>query len=232
MEPLKPIWSFYVGPMKIDIVPEVVMQWIIIVIVAAIAIWATRNLKLRPNKKQVVVEYIYTSLRNAVTANMGEEFLDVLPFIGSLAAFLLFMNLTGLVGLPVPTKSFSVTVGMALITFYMVQYYTIRKYGLKSYFGGYTFPIAIITPINILERIMLPVSLALRLFGNILAATFLVELCYEALGHIGFIAQLGIPIPLHAYFDVFDGGIQTVIFIMLTMINIKMIADHSGHTEH
>lgn len=232
MEPLKPLWSFDVGPIKIDIVPEIVMQWIIILIIAAIAIWATRNLTLRPNKKQVVVEYIYTTLKNVITANMGEEFLDVLPFIGSLAVFLLFMNLTGLFGLPVPTKSFSVTVGMALVTFYMVQYYTIRKYGLKSYFGGYTFPIALITPINILERIMLPVSLALRLFGNILAATFLVELCYEALGHIGFITQIGIPIPLHAYFDIFDGGIQTVIFIMLTMINIKMIADHSGHTEH
>lgn len=232
MEPLKPLWSFNVGSIKIDIVPEIIIQWIIILIIAAIAIWATRNLTLRPNKKQVVVEYIYTTLRNVITANMGEEFLDVLPFIGSLAVFLLFMNLTGLFGLPVPTKSFSVTVGMALVTFYMVQYYTIRKYGLKSYFGGYTFPIALITPINILERIMLPVSLALRLFGNILAATFLVELCYEALGHIGFITQLGIPIPLHAYFDIFDGGIQTVIFIMLTMINIKMIADHSGHTEH
>jgi len=232
VEPLKPLWSFNVGSIKIDIVPEIIIQWIIILIIAAIAIWATRNLTLRPNKKQVVVEYIYTTLRNVITANMGEEFLDVLPFIGSLAVFLLFMNLTGLFGLPVPTKSFSVTVGMALVTFYMVQYYTIRKYGLKSYFGGYTFPIALITPINILERIMLPVSLALRLFGNILAATFLVELCYEALGHIGFITQLGIPIPLHAYFDIFDGGIQTVIFIMLTMINIKMIADHSGHTEH
>lgn len=232
MEPLKPLWSFNVGSIKIYIVPEIIIQWIIILIIAAIAIWATRNLTLRPNKKQVVVEYIYTTLRNVITANMGEEFLDVLPFIGSLAVFLLFMNLTGLFGLPVPTKSFSVTVGMALVTFYMVQYYTIRKYGLKSYFKGYTFPIALITPINILERIMLPVSLALRLFGNILAATFLVELCYEALGHIGFITQLGIPIPLHAYFDIFDGGIQTVIFIMLTMINIKMIADHSGHTEH
>lgn len=232
MEPLKPLWSFDVGSIKIDIVPEIVMQWIIIIIIAAIAIWATRNLKLRPNKKQVVVEYIYTTLKNVVTANMGEEFLDVIPFIGSLGVFLLFMNFAGLFGLPVPTKNFSITVGMALITFYMVQYYTIRKYGLKSYFGGYAFPIALITPINILERIMLPISLALRLFGNILAATFLVELCYEALGHIGFIAQLGIPIPLHAYFDIFDGGIQTIIFIMLTMINIKMIAEHSGHTEH
>nr|WP_207738530.1 F0F1 ATP synthase subunit A [Clostridium sp. D46t1_190503_E9] len=226
------MWSYAIGPIKIEIVPEVVMQWITIVLIALIAIWATRNMKLRPNKKQAVVEYIYTMLKNVVTANMGEEFLDIIPFIGSLAVFLLFMNFTGLIGLPVPTKNFSVTVALALITFYMVQFYTIRKYGLKSYFGGYTFPLAIITPINILERIMLPVSLALRLFGNILAATFLVELCYEALHHIGFIAQIGIPVPLHAYFDIFDGGIQTVIFVMLTMINIKMIAEHSGHAEH
>lgn len=232
MEPLEPIWSYAIGPIKIEIVPEVVMQWITIALIAIIAIWATRNMKLRPNKKQAVVESIYTMLKNVVTANMGEEFLDIIPFIGSLAVFLLFMNFTGLIGLPVPTKNFSVTVALALITFYMVQFYTIRKYGLKSYFGGYTFPLAIITPINILERIMLPVSLALRLFGNILAATFLVELCYEALHHIGFIAQIGIPVPLHAYFDIFDGGIQTVIFVMLTMINIKMIAEHSAHTEH
>ena len=89
------------------------MQWIIIALVAIIAIWATRNMKIRPNKKQVVVEYIYTTLRKVVIDNMGEEFLDIIPFIGSLAVFLLFMNLTGLVGLPVPTKSFSVTVALA-----------------------------------------------------------------------------------------------------------------------
>lgn len=232
MEVLKPLWSFYIGPIKVDIVPEIVMQWIIILIIAIVVVLSTRNLKVRPNKKQVIVEYIYTSLKNVITANMGEEFLDIIPFIGSLATFLLALNLTGLFGLPVPTKNFSVTLGLALIAFYMVQYYTIRKYGLKSYFGGYTFPLVIITPINILERIMLPVSLALRLFGNVLAATFLVELCYEALGHVGFIASIGIPVPLHAYFDVFDGGIQTVIFIMLTMMNIKIVAEHSGHTEH
>ena len=232
MEPLEPIWSFYVGPLKIDIVPEVVMQWIIILIIAVIAIWSTRNLKIRPNKRQVVVEYIYTTLKNVVTTNMGEGFLDLIPFIGSLAVFLIFMNLTGLFGLPVPTKSFGVTVALALITFYMVQYYTIRKYGLKTYFRGYTFPLAIITPINILERLMLPISLALRLFGNILAATFLVELAYEALEHIGFIAGIGIPVPLHAYFDIFDGAIQAIIFIMLTMVNIKMVAEHSSDAEH
>ena len=64
------------------------MQWIIIAIIAIIAIWSTNNLKLRPNKKQVVVEYIYNILKNVVTANMGEEFLDVIPFIGTFISIL------------------------------------------------------------------------------------------------------------------------------------------------
>ena len=81
-------------------------------------------------------------------------------------------------------------------------------------------------PLNIIERIMLPVSLSLRLFGNILAASFIVELVYESLDKIAWIAQIGLPIPLHAYFYVFDGTIQMVIFVMLTMINIKVVAEH------
>ena len=227
METLEPIWSFGLGPFTVDIAPEVVIQWGIMLLVTGLAIWSTKGMKIRPGKKQTVVETLYTTVKDAIVSNMGEKFTDMIPFIGSLFIFLLLMNFIGLIGLPVPTKNFSVTVGLALITFFMVQYYSISKYGLKSYFKGYTYPLAIITPINILERVMLPVSLSLRLFGNILAATFLVELCYEALGSIGFIAKLGIPVPLHAYFDVFDGGIQTIIFIMLTMINIKMTAEHS-----
>lgn len=227
METLEPIWSFGLGSFTIEITPEVVIQWGIMLLITGLAIWSTKGMRVRPGKKQTVVETLYTTVKDAIVSNMGEEFTDMIPFIGSLFIFLLLMNFIGLIGLPVPTKNFSVTVGLALITFFMVQYYSISRHGLKSYFKGYTYPLALITPINILERIMLPVSLALRLFGNILAATFLVELCYEALGNIGFIAKLGIPIPLHAYFDIFDGGIQTIIFIMLTMINIKITAEHS-----
>lgn len=227
METLEPIWSFGLGPFTVDIAPEVVIQWGIMLLITGLAIWSTKGMKIRPGKKQTAVETLYTTVKDAIVSNMGEKFTDMIPFIGSLFIFLLLMNFIGLIGLPVPTKNFSVTVGLALITFFMVQYYSISRHGLKSYFKGYTYPLVLITPINILERVMLPVSLALRLFGNILAATFLVELCYEALGSIGFIAKLGIPIPLHAYFDIFDGGIQTIIFIMLTMINIKITAEHS-----
>ncbi|MBU5454341.1 F0F1 ATP synthase subunit A [Caproiciproducens sp. MSJ-32] len=231
MEQLEPIWSFSLGPITIDIVPEIIIQWAIMLVIILLALWTTRDLKIKPGKKQAVVELLYEKLKDVLVANMGEKNIELMPFIGTLFIFLLIMNLMGLTGLPVPTKNFSVTVGMGLITFFIVQYYPIKKYGLKEYFAAYKKPTWIITPINILERIMLPVSLALRLFGNILAATFLVELVYEALHKVSFFAQLVIPVPLHAYFDIFDGAIQTVIFVMLTMINIKITAEHSNPEE-
>jgi F-type H+-transporting ATPase subunit a len=232
LEQLEPIWSFSIGTVTIDIVPEIVMQWVIMLFIIAIAIWTTRNLKVKPDKKQTVIELLYEKLSELLVSNMGEKNIELVPFIGTLFIFLLSMNLIGLIGLPVPTKNFGVTVGLGLITFFMVQYYPIKKHGFKRYFKAYAFPLAMITPINILERIMLPVSLALRLFGNILAATFLVELCYEALENVNFFAQLVLPVPLHAYFDIFDGAIQTIIFIMLTMINIKITEEHSNPKEH
>ena len=95
------------------------------------------------------------------------------------------------------------------------------------YLLAYTKPLIPLTPINIMERVMLPVSLSLRLFGNILAASIIMKIVYIALGGLlPPITQLIIPVPLHIYFDLFDGGVQMVIFMMLTMINIKVIAEH------
>lgn len=227
MEPSKAIFSFNLGNIAIDIKPEAIVQLVIVLLILVLAWWSTRNMKIRPNKKQTIVESIYNMLNNIVISNVGESFISIVPFVGTLAVFIIAMNLTGLVGISPPTESFSVTLTLALISFVMVQGYAIKTNGVKKYFKGYLEPIPFIVPITILERIMLPVSLSLRLFGNMLAATFIVELVYESLEKVSWFAQLIIPIPLHLYFDIFDGGIQAVIFIMLTMINIKIVSDHN-----
>jgi F-type H+-transporting ATPase subunit a len=73
---------------------------------------------------------------------------------------------------------------------------------------------------------MLPVSLTLRLFGNMTASVVIVDLIYNKLGNVAFgLGQLVIPIPFHAYFDAFDGTIQMIIFMMLTMVNIRIVAE-------
>ena len=226
MEALEPIVSFWIGKFRVDITPEMLIQWAILLILFILAWWSTRDLKIKPNKKQVIVESIYETVKNLVYENVGEKYKDLIPFIGSMAVYLLLMNLVGLVGVVPPTKSFSVTVGLAAISFVVVQGYAIKKHGFGSYLKGYTQPIPMMLPINILERVTLPISLALRLFGNVLAATFIIELVYESLSKVAWAAQLVIPVALHGYFDIFDGVIQMVIFIMLTMINIKIVSEH------
>lgn len=227
MELTHPIFSFNIGKLVIDIKPEAIIQLVLVLLIGILAWWATKDLKRRPTgKKQVVVEYIYTTIQNVVNANMGEQYGDMIPFIGTLAVFIVSMNLLGLVGITPVTNNFSVTLALGLISFVVIQGYTMKKIGIGHYFLGYGQPMLMMLPINIIERVMLPVSLALRLFGNILAASFLVELVYESLDKIAWIAQIGLPVPLHAYFDIFDGCIQMVIFVMLTMINIKITVEH------
>ena len=227
MELTHPIFSFNIGKLVIDIKPEAIIQLVLVLLIGILAWWATKDLKRRPTgKKQVVVEYIYTTIQNVVNANMGEQYGDMIPFIGTLAVFIVTMNVLGLVGITPVTNNFSVTLALGLISFVVIQGYTMKKIGIGHYFLGYGQPMLMMLPINVIERVMLPVSLSLRLFGNILAASFLVELVYESLDKIAWIAQIGLPVPLHAYFDIFDGCIQMVIFVMLTMINIKITVEH------
>ena len=227
MELTHPIFSFNIGKLVIDIKPEAIIQLVLVLLIGILAWWATKDLKRRPTgKKQVVVEYIYTTIQNVVNANMGEQYGDMIPFIGTLAVFIVTMNLLGLVGITPVTNNFSVTLALGLISFVVIQGYTMKKIGIGHYFLGYGQPMLMMLPINVIERVMLPLSLSLRLFGNILAASFLVELVYESLDKIAWIAQIGLPVPLHAYFDIFDGCIQMVIFVMLTMINIKITVEH------
>lgn len=216
METFKPLFNNPFG-----ITSTIVVQWVVIVLLALIACLSTRNLKKVPDKKQSAVEIVVDAINKLVKNNMGESYKSFVPYIGTLAIYILVLNLLGLVGATVPTEDINVTAGLAAITFFVIQGYSIKKNGVKEYLLGYARPVALILPINIMERIATPVSLCLRLFGNMLAGGQIIGMVYSKMGHFAF----GFPVVLHGYFDLFDGSIQMVIFVMLTMINIKTIAE-------
>ncbi len=218
MEEFKPVIVLF----GIGITESIIVEWVIMLIIIISAIALTRNLKQRPDKRQVALEVVMNTINNTVKDNMGEDGLKFIPYIGTLMIFLLFMNLTGLVGIAPPTENYSVPMAFAAMTFFLVQGFAIKKKGLGHYLIAYTKPYSFMLPLNIIERCMLPISLSLRLFGNMVAGGIILGLIYDALGNFAFI----IPVPLHFYFDLFDGAIQMVIFSMLTMINIKIIAEH------
>lgn len=222
MEQSPIIYSRNFGTFTLDITTSIVIQWVIIAILGIGSFLLTRNLKEKPDKKQAALEKIYDTVKSVVESTMGESYLNFVPYIGSLMIYLIFLNFMGLIGIKPPTQDLSVTVGLAITTFVTIHYTAIKRNGFGRYLKGYAEPFAFMTPINIMERVMLPVSLALRLFGNMLAATILVDLVYEALGHFA----IGIPIIVHGYFDLFDGTIQMLVFSMLTMIQIKLTSEH------
>jgi len=226
MDKIVPLFYIKFFGSSIGIEESIFVQWCVIVMVAILCICLTRNLTIIPNKKQNIIEMIMDFINNLVRDNMGEEYMGFVPYIGTIVIFLSIVNLTGLIGITPPTVDYSVTLALALITFFVVQWFAIKKIGLGHYFKGYVEPYAFILPINLMERVMLPVSLSFRLFGNMTAGVVIIDLAYKSLGSLNGFAQLLVPIPLHFYFDLFDGIIQMVIFVMLTMINIKVIAEH------
>ncbi len=226
MEKIYPLFHIKVFGYSIGIAQSIVVQWVIILLVAVLCIYFTRNLKIIPNKKQNIIEIVMDAINNLVRENMGEDYMGFVPLVATFAIFLSLMNTSGLIGVRPSTVDYSVALALALITFVVVQWFAIKKIGLGHYFKGYVEPYAFILPISLIERIMLPVSLSFRLFGNMMAGLVIIDLAYKSLAGLSIFAQLILPIPLHFYFDLFDGLIQMVIFVMLTMVNIKVIAEH------
>lgn len=233
MSEAKPLFELLLFGFKIPIYPSILFQWIIMLAIILITLMLTKDLDKVPKGKQILAEYLVDTVNNMVSENMGKKYIKFAPYIGTLAAFLLFMNLFDILGFRPPTADYSVTLGLAIMSFLIIQANAIRKNGINKYFKAFAHPFLFMLPLNIIERIVVPVSLSLRLFGNTLAAVIIVELLYKALGyatealnmHIPFL-QAVIPIPFHIYFSIFDGVIQMVIFVMLTMIFIKITAEH------
>ena len=227
METRPSIFTFYIGKFPVEINQDIIIQWVVIAILGITAYLLTRDLGRKPNKKQVVLESIYKYVEGLVSDNMGNSYISYIPYVGTLVVYLLCLNLMGVIGIDPPTSNLSVAAGLGISTFFVVNTTAIVKNGVWGYTKAFGQPYAFMLPINIMERVVLPVSLTLRLFGNMYAAALLVGMIYNALSKISVFAQIGLPIIAHAYFDLFDGTIQMLVFTMLTIINIKMTAEHN-----
>lgn len=201
-----------------------IMQWFIMLVIIILAGIVTAKLEMRPGKLQAIAEMFYELVEKLVSGNIGKDGAVFIPFIGTLMIYILLLNYVGLVGIAPPTDNLNITGAFAIVVILIVHGNAIRKNGILGYLKGYASHGIAMVPLNLMERVIFPVSLALRLFGNMLAAAIVLELVYEGLSHITWAAQIGLPIIAHGFFDVFDGTIQMIVFVMLTVINIKITA--------
>lgn len=169
---------------------------------------------------ELIVEMLDKMTLSGMGTKHGHKFTN---YIGTLFIYILLSNISGLIGLRSPTADYGVTFGLALVTFVLIHYngFKYQKFGhIKSLFE----PI-ILSPINIIGEIATPLSLSLRLFGNVLSGTVMLALIYGLIPKLFLLCLSPALAGLRVYFDIFSGAIQTYVFCMLTMTFISQNFD-------
>lgn len=197
---------------------SVVLTWIIMAIIIALSLIFTRNLSIKPTKAQMYLEIVIGGISNFIEGAVGEKGKRYIPYLGTVALYLGFANLSGLFGVKPPTKDLNITATLALMSIILVQVAAIRQKKVKGWLKGFTHPMVFMTPINIMEVMIRPLSLCMRLFGNILGGFIVMEL-------IKLVVPIIVPVAFSFYFDIFDGLIQAYIFVFLTSIYINEAID-------
>jgi F-type H+-transporting ATPase subunit a len=194
------------------------VSWLVIFLVVGASLLGTSSITEVPrgiwqNAMEAVVEYV----QNIAKSQIGKDFKEWVPFIGSLFLFIFVSNWLGalvpwkLIHLPegelaAPTNDINTTISLALLTSATYFYGGIKKKGF-SYFGKYLQPTPILLPINILEDFTKPLSLSFRLFGNVLADELTISV-------LTLLVPILIPLPI-MILGLFAGSIQALIFATL-----------------
>lgn len=202
-------------------------MWIVMAFLSLIAYLATRNMQWIPTgKMQNFMEFAVEALLDFFGGIMGskEHARKFFPFLATLFMFILFLNyssvLPGSGNLPwltTPTTTWSVTLALAVIVFFSIHYYGAKEKGL-SYFKHFIEPYPFLLPLNIVEELTKPLSLSLRLFGNMFG---------EKMVGMTLFGLMPLILPLPAYFlGLLFGSIQAFVFTLLAAVYIANATAH------
>lgn len=216
MNPGPQIQFYLFGKEYLPVTDTLLVGWLSVIIIIAAAKYLTSDLSIRPKGKQNVAEWIVEMIYKQIEPMLPGEGWRFLPFIATIFIYIGVGNLIGVVpGLANPTGDLNTTLGLALVVFLVVQYEGMREYGVWGYIKGFAEPVIFLLPINIIGELAKPISHSFRLFGNIVGGGIIITLIYQA-------APALIPVPLHAWFGVFVGAIQALIFGMVAIAYISV----------
>jgi F-type H+-transporting ATPase subunit a len=222
----KTIFTVHIGTLTIPVSETVVTTWIVMFILIVGSLLLTRNMRTIPKGPQLVVETLVGFLNDFFKNQIGHHWKLYAPYLGTIGLFLAVSNVISffspLAGfgfeppfsMKPPTRDINVTAALALMTIVLVIFSGIFFKGIKTWIKSFVKPAPFMLPFNILEYGIKPLSLCLRLFGNILGAFIIMEL-------IGMLIPVFIPPIFSLHFDFFDGLIQAVVFVFLSTLYIS-----------
>ncbi len=206
-----------------DVPGLIVYTWIVMAILIVTSLVISKNLKTIPGGLQNVMEFMIGGLRDFTVNTMGPHGLDYFALIGTAALFILTCNLIGLIpGFESPTANLNTTAGCSLVVFLMTHIVGVGKHGVKyvKHFVGPVWWLAwLMFPIEIIGHLVRPVSLSLRLFGNIKGEDLVIIILF-------LLAPYFIPAGMMA-FAVFTSFLQSFVFVLLTMLYIAGAMEHA-----
>lgn len=171
---------FYIGPFAIT--ESIISVTVVTVLLAVAGILLGRNLQKRPGKMQVLTEKGVSMLMNLVRDTMGEHNMNWVPYIGTVFLSSIVGSLIGMTGLlRSTTADLAVVLTWALITSVIIWYQSIKRNGFLGWLKGFTEPIVVMTPMNIVSEIAQPVAMAFRHFGNVAGGSIITMIIYTAL---------------------------------------------------
>lgn len=218
LEHVRPTVLFHLG--EIPVTTTVVNTWIIMIIVFLLAFLISRRVSTKPQGIQNLVELVAEFFYDLLEDNMGKEGRKFLPLVGTLFIFILLLNLSWFIPeMKPPTTNLSTTAGFALVTILLVQLIGIKKQGLVGYIKHFFQPSPFLFPINVVEELVKPVSLALRLFANMFGEK-------TVSGALFIMFPLLLPLPVMAL-GVIMGLVQALVFSLLTVVYISAFV--KGH---
>lgn len=202
----------------IKITATIVYTWVVMLILIFASILVRSSIgksddPLAVTKSQNVAEALVTTVRGQIREVVQGDPSKYLPFIGTLFIFILFSNVISIVpGFISPTASLNTTTALAICVFLAVPYYGIKSQGIKNYLKQYIKPNVIMLPFNILGEITRTLSLAVRLYGNIMSSGLIVIILLGIL-------PLFFPVLVNI-FGLLMGGIQAYVFSILAIVYI------------
>lgn len=218
------LWIVQVGGIDVWITRTIFNTWIIMLALIAFAIFV--RIKLRrfqeiPTGFQNIVEAIVEIFDNFVRNSAGEQLMPLGTWFFTVFIFIFVSNISGVVGLRPPTADWATTFAFAMATFMLVQVAGV-KYRKGAYLKSFFKPHPVFFPLNLIGELAKPISLSFRLYGNVLAGVILMTLIYSL---TPIFVRFGLPVVLHAYFDLITGALQTYIFCILSLMFIRGAAE-------
>ena len=171
---------FQIGPVRIT---ETILSLVIVTLLLGIAgVLLGRNLQKRPGKLQVLTDKGVEMIRNMVVGTMGEHNAHWTPYIGTIFVSSMVGSLISLTGfLRSTTADLSVVLTWSVMTSVIIWYQSIKRLGFLGWLKGFTEPIVVMTPMNIVSEIAQPVAMAFRHFGNVAGGGIITTIVYTAL---------------------------------------------------